>query len=309
MKPNKYPLLAVLGLLCAPLQGQTDQDALWMPAKNICGGFVYQYSSWNHYWEGKLYRENKNIGTYSNQSVMAMANYGINDNLNLVVMLPWVQNKVSAGTLIGQQGIQDLSAALKQYILGRNLGKNYSLHLAGVAGISTPLSNYVADYLPLSIGMRSTNGFARLIADVVKQKWYATATASFMLRSNIKIDRTAYYTTEMNYGNVVNMPNIATMQLRLGYRKSADHYIELLTEHMETIGGFDIRRNDMPFPSNNMDALRTGMNAKWGLGSSGLSLIGSGMYTLAGRNMGRSTSFSLGVVYQTDFSKKAQIQP
>jgi hypothetical protein len=291
------------------MQAQTDQDALWMPARNICGGFVYQHSNWNHYWEGKLYRENKNIGTFSSQSVMAMANYGLNENLNLIVMLPWVQNKVSAGTLIGQQGIQDLGAALKQYLLGKKLCKNYNFNLAGVAGFSTPLSDYVADYLPLSIGMHSTNGYARLIADVERNKWYATATASYIIRSNVHIDRTAYYTTEMNYGNVVNMPSMGMMQLRLGYRKSADHFVELITEHMETIGGFDIRRNDMPFPSNNMDALRTGINAKWGIGSSGLSLMGSGMYTLAGRNMGRSTMLSLGVVYQTDFSKKTTVQP
>lgn len=305
MRFRAYHLLLLSGFIGAPVLAQTDNDALWMPAKNLCGGVIYQHAQWNHYWEGTRYRENLNLGTLRSNMAMAMATYGINDNLNVVVMLPWIKNQASAGTLIGQQGIQDLSAALKQYLLGRTLHGTYHFNLAGVAGLSTPVSNYVADYLPLAIGMHSTNGYVRAIADVERNKWYATATASYILRSHVKIDRTAYYTTEMNYGNVVRMPSVATFQLRIGYRKSADHFAEIITERMETLGGFDMRRNDMPFLSNNMDALRTGIAAKWGLGKGGLSLMGSGMYTLAGRNMGRSTMLSLGAVYQIQFNHKA----
>ncbi|MBU6324292.1 MAG: hypothetical protein KJS92_02295 [Bacteroidetes bacterium] len=307
MQLKHYPLLLALGLLSSQAQAQTDNDALWMPKKNLCGGIIYQHGQWNHYWEGTFYRENLNIGTVSSKMAMAMASYGINDNLNAIVMLPWIKNQASAGTLIGQQGVQDLSVALKQHLLGRTLCGKYYFNLAGVAGGSTPMTNYVADYLPLSIGMHSTNGYVRAIADVERNKWYATATASYMLRSNVKIDRTAYYTTEMNYSNVVRMPSVANMMLRIGYRLNADKFVELIAERMETIGGFDIRRNDMPFLSNNMDALRTGIAAKWALGKGGLSLMGSGMYTLAGRNMGRSTMLSLGAVYQIDFNKKTII--
>jgi hypothetical protein len=304
MHSRTFPLLLVLSFYATSAHAQTDNDALWMPAKNLCGGIMYQHSQWNQYWEGTRYRENLNIGTVTSNAVMAMASYGIHENLNAIVMLPWMKNQASAGTLIGQQGIQDLSVALKQYLIGKKLWGKYNLNLATVAGMSTPLTNYVADYLPLSIGMHSTNGYVRAIADVERNKWYATVTASYILRSNVRIDRAAYYTTEMNYSNVVNMPSVATMLLRIGYRRSADHYVELLTERMETIGGFDIRRNDMPFLSNNMDALRMGLAGKWALGSGGVSIMGSGMYTLAGRNMGRSTMLTLGAVYQTDFTKK-----
>jgi hypothetical protein len=32
----------------------TDIDAIMMPKKSFCIGTVYQYNSWNHYWEGTL---------------------------------------------------------------------------------------------------------------------------------------------------------------------------------------------------------------------------------------------------------------
>ena len=62
---------------------QTETDGLMMAKRSLCGGFIYGYSSWNQYWEKTLRRENANLGTFSSQSVMAMANYAITDRIHI----------------------------------------------------------------------------------------------------------------------------------------------------------------------------------------------------------------------------------
>ncbi len=71
-------------LLPGLLQAQTEGDAIMMNKNQLCNGFLYNYSSWDHYWEGTLKRNNLNLGTVSTQSAMYMANYGITDNLNII---------------------------------------------------------------------------------------------------------------------------------------------------------------------------------------------------------------------------------
>lgn len=289
--------------VCLSLSAQTETDALFMPKHNLCGGFVYGNSSWKKYWEGSFYRDNANLGTFKSQSVMAMANYGISNTFNIIASAAWVQNRVTAGTLIGQKGIQDLNIYLKKELLAKDI-KGFNTSLVAIGGVSAPLSNYVADYLPLSIGMHSKTASLRLLADVQKEHWYATASAAYMVRGIVNIDRTAYYTTEMIYSNEVAMPDVFMYNARLGWRDGADKYVEVVVDRMNTIGGFDMRKNDMPFLSNNMEYLRAGLNVKYPIpGTGGLSVMASGMHTLSGRNMGKATTLMAGVVYQASFKK------
>ena len=289
--------------VCLSLGAQTETDALFMAKRNLCGGFIYGNSSWKKYWEGSFYRDNANLGTFKSQSVMAMANYGISNTFNVIASAAWVQNRVTAGTLIGQKGIQDLNIYLKKELLAKDI-KGFNTSLVAVGGVSAPLTNYVADYLPLSIGMHSKTASLRLLADVQKGHWYATASASYMVRGIVNIDRNAYYTTEMIYSNEVAMPDVFMYNARLGWRDGADKYVEVVVDRMNTIGGFDMRKNDMPFLSNNMEYLRAGLNLKYPIpGTGGLSVMASGMHTLSGRNMGKATSLMAGVVYQAAFTK------
>ena len=103
-------------ILCASfgkLKAQTEWDAIMMNKNQLCIGPMYTHSSWKNYWEGTLKRDNLNLGTVTSQSVMIGANYGITDNLNVMVAAPYVWTKASAGTLKGQSGIQDVSAFVK----------------------------------------------------------------------------------------------------------------------------------------------------------------------------------------------------
>jgi len=257
---------------------------------------MYSYSSWDHYWEGTLKRTNENLGTYTNQSVMYMANYGITNDLNIMAAVPYVWTKVSAGTLTGLQGIQDLSVYLKWRAYQHEKGNN-KLQLFGIVGFSTPLSNYNIDLLPMSIGLGSTNAIFRGMVDFKHKSWFATATAAFYYRSNVFLDRNSYYDTELHLTDEVEMPNAASYLFRTGYR---GRYIvaEAMVSNWNTLGGFDMTRNNMPFPSNDMEATNVGAGVKWTWKKhTGLSAVGNVNYTVDGRNVGQSTSFSAGIFY------------
>ncbi len=298
--------LACLLASCFYLQAQTDADAIMMTKNNFCVGGMYGYSSWKNYWEGTLKRDNQNLGTVSTQMAAVMGNYGISSKLNVLFGIPYVQTKASAGTLHGQKGLQDVSLWVKWMPFEKQVGPGV-LSLYTIGGISTPTTNYVADYLPLSLGLHSTNLTLRAMADYQVGSFFATISGSYVVRSNVKIDRTAYYTTEMHYTNKVSMPDAAQFNLRVGYRTER-MIAEALVGNWTTLGGFDITRNNMPFPSNKMNMTTAGVNIKYNVKAvDGLALIGSGGYTLAGRNVGQATSFNGGIFYILAFKwhKKA----
>jgi hypothetical protein len=302
----KYCLLILFFVMAnTRLSAQTDMDAIMMSKNNFCTGFMYMGSKWDNYWEGTLKRDNQNLGTVSTNMFGVMGNYGVSGKLNLLFGIPYVNTKASAGTLHGMSGMQDLSLWVKWMPIETKLG-NGLFSVYGIGGLSFPVSNYTPDFLPMSIGLHSTNLSLRGMVDYQVNKFFATLSGTYVVRGNIKIDRTSYYTTEMHQTNEVAMPDGANFQLRTGYRSNR-MIAEVIVNNWTTLGGFDITRNNMPFPSNKMNATTAGVNIKYNLAAvEGLSLIGGGSITLAGRNMGQATSFNAGVFYIFDFSKKTK---
>ena len=284
---------------------QTDADAIMTNKNQLCNGFLYNYSSWENYWEGSLKRNNLNMGKVSTQSAMYMANYGITNNLNLIAGLPYVWTKASAGTLAGQKGIQDISAALKWRFFNQKRGNN-SVAVYVIGGFSTPVGNYTPDYQPLSIGLGSTNLTAKAMVDYRYKNLTVTGSAAYIWRSNITIDRDAYYeNNQIHFTNKVEMPDVTNLQLRAGYR-SKYLIAEGIFNQMTTHGGGDITRNNMPFPSNKMNATSIGAFVKYTIPAfSHLELVGMTNYTLAGRNVGQATSFGGGIFYIFYLNKKS----
>ena len=298
-------IVIILAIICSTgkLHAQTEFDAIMMNKNQFCSGFMYNYSSWEEYWEGTMKRNNENIGTVTSQSVMYMANYGITDNLNVMAGLPYVWNKASAGTLHEMKGVQDVSVFVKWIPYSFSFGKN-KFTLFTIGGFSTPVSDYVIDFLPLSIGMGSTNIIGRGMVDYQYKKFTATASASYIHRSNVKIDRNSYYDTELHLTNEVDMPDVAFYQLRTGFRFKYLIAEALLSKH-STLGGFDISRNNMPFPSNNMDATMIGLHLKHSLKNiPGLEIYAGANHTVSCRNVGQSTGFNVGVFYVFYFKSK-----
>lgn len=294
-------LFIITGLM--PASAQTDIDGIMMTKNNLCIGPVYGYSSWKNYWEGTRKRENLNLGRVSTHTYSVMGNYGVSNKLNILFAVPYVTTKSSAGTLHGLKGLQDGSLWIKWMPIEKTIGKG-NLTVYGITGVSAPLSHYVADFLPLSIGLRSKTFSLRAMGDYQVGRIFITASGTYIFRSNIKIDRDAYYTTEMHYTNEVSMPDALSFNVRTGYRHGS-LIAEAVLDNWTTLGGFDITRNNMPFPSNKMNATRLGANFKYELNvPRGLSIIASGNYVIAGRNVGQSTSINGGLFYILDFSKK-----
>ena len=287
------------------LSAQTDEDAIMMVKNNFCVGGMYSHSSWKNYWEGDFKRNNLNLGTVSSQMTGFMGTYGVTDKLNIIVNVPYIWTGVTAGTLHHMHGVQDLSAWIKWMPLEKELGKG-TISLYTIGGFSVPLSNYEPNYLPLSIGMHSKTLSGRIMADYQINHFFVTASGTYTWRSNITIDQNSYYTTQEILSNEVYMPNMSALNFRTGYR-SEFLIAEALVSNMTTIGGFDIRKNDMPFPSNKMNATNVGINIKWTLKKlPNLSLIGGGNYVVAGRNVGQSTTIDGGVFYVLDFSHSSK---
>jgi hypothetical protein len=281
-------------LLLLPLLGQAQMphDAIYMSKGSVCVAGMYTHSSWNKYWENSLKRENLNIGTLTTQTAMVMPAIGITNRINVILSLPYVQTEASAGNLMGQRGVQDLSAWIK--VKAVKVG-GFSLH--GIVGASIPLGNYVADFMPMSIGMQCRTATGRLLANYKEPKTglYVTAHGSYGWRSNIKIDRDAYQADDRVYNtNQVHVPNVYDAGLRLGVLHRT-WQTEVWAEKTACLNGDYIRRNDMPFPTNNMQATSVGWYGKFQPRHIGVNArVG---HVVAGQNVGQSTSYTVGLLY------------
>ncbi|HSR39884.1 MAG TPA: hypothetical protein VLL95_13300 [Phnomibacter sp.] len=303
---KKVSIAALLLLLFAAPQrlwAQLDVDALFMDKGDLCTGPMYSYSAWKNYWEGTLKRENLNLGTVSTQTIGLMGMYGIKKNLAVFYNAPYVITNASAGQWKGQQGFQDLSLWLKYKPHTWDMGDG-KLSVIGLLGVSTPMSNYSKDMLPFSIGLGSTNLSTRLMADYINHNWFVTASATYVWRSNVTLDRTAYYTTSMHYSDEVEMPNATQWNLRMGYRTSK-LVAEAVIDNWTTQGGNDITRNNMPFITNRMNATRVGFHfKKEEVLLKPLTVLAGGNYVVAGRNVGQSTTVYAGLAWIFHFAKQ-----
>jgi len=301
MKKNRFILYKfVMALsLCLGVHAsiaQTDIDAIMMEKNNICAGPMYSYSTWKTYWEGTKQRKNANLGRVSNQTYSFMGNYGITSKLNFLFGLNYVSTNASQGVLHGMRGLQDGSVFIKYMPLERKINRNiFSIYAIG--GFTFPVGNYTPDYLPLSLGLRSRNGMARLMFDFQNKSFFATVSGTYVYRGNVTLDRESYYTTELINSNEVQMPNAMQYNVRTGWRSNR-LIAEAVLNNWTSLGGFDISQNNMPFVSNRMNMTSIGFNTKYTFKKiDRLSLTGGFNQVVAGRNVGRSSMINAGVFY------------
>jgi hypothetical protein len=291
-------------LMVASAQAQTPTDGLMMPKNNFCTGFMGTYDKWTDYWEGNLKRENGNIGSISTTSVMWYGNYGVTDKLNVIASVPFVSTKASAGTLHGMHGIQDLMVTAKYKLLEKAIDSG-KLRVFGVAGAGLPLTDYTPDFFPLSIGAHSKQATGRLIVNYyTRLKLYVNTSVGYTFRGNVELDRPSYYTDgQIYFTNQVDMPNVLDFTASIGY---INRGLETKLTYMQqsTLGGGDIRRQDMPFVSNMMNYSKAELLLMYYLPKPKyFALRGSYSYTVAGRNVGQSSTIMGGILYTFHFSK------
>ncbi|RFZ84455.1 hypothetical protein DYU05_02215 [Mucilaginibacter terrenus] len=275
---------------------QTESDALMIPKNYFCAAGIYTHNSWDQYWEGTLKRENLNMGTVSSNVYAVGGNYGLSNRINLLAMLPFVKSNASAGTLRGEDGLQDINLAVKWMAVREQLGSGLLSFHAILSGV-IPVRKYQADFQPLAIGMQTKSIALRGLLNYQVGRLFVAGGGQYIRKDNITIDRDAYYTTEMHYTNQVAMPNATNFLLSAGFRSLKFNAEATLTRYT-SLSGFDITRNNMPFPSNKMNATAAGAIFKYMFQNiQGLEFTAGGNYVVAGRNVGQNLSAFGGVYY------------
>jgi hypothetical protein len=273
---------------------QTDADALMIPKNFYCAGVVYSNNSWTNYWEGTFKRDNGNIGKLTTNTYSVVGNYGLTNKIDILFSVPYVTTNASEGTLKGQHGVQDLTASIKWMAIETEIGKGiFSLH--GFLEGSIPLNNYEADFDPVSIGLHSKTASVRALANYQIGRFFVAGAGQYIRRSDITIEQNSYYTDHLIYSNQVYIPNATNWLFSTGYR-SLKFNIEGIVQQTTDHGGFDIRKNDNPFPGNRMNMTTAGGLVKYSL-QSGLEFTAGSNYVVAGRNVGQATTVFGSVYY------------
>jgi hypothetical protein len=272
-----------------------------MQKRVLSAGVFYTHDSWDHYWEGTLKRTNGNIGSLTQQSVTSIVGYGVSDRLSVMAMLPYVQTHASQGVLHDISGLQDLTVSAKLKLLTTGASSRGALSAFVVGTAAVPVGDYTPDFFPLSIGTAGGRASGRLTLSYQSPSaWFVNASSAFTFCSNVRLNRNSYYTDGQLYlTNEVSMPNVVDYTVTAGVSRGRWRIpVSLVQQH--TLGGGDIRRQDMPFVSNRMDFTKLDGGVMYALPKN-LSIKFGAAHVLSGRNVGQSTTFTSGLVYAHRF--------
>ena len=298
-----FVCLAVALCSARPLQAQTVDDGIMLARGDLLVGNFFTYDSWDHYWEGALERTNGNIGTVSTRTNQFVADYGVSDRLMLITSIPYVWTRASEGVLHEMHGLQDITFAAKVSLLQRATSRRSVLRLMGTASGGVPLTDYIPDFQPLSIGLGSRRVAGRLTLNYqANPGLYVNASSGYTWRHRVTLDRPYYFTEDtLTFSDHVAMPSVFDYVISAGYL----HHGWMATasfSQQKTKGGGDIRRQDAPFVSNRMDSSKVGAMLMYPPPKlRDLRLQVAYAYTLNGRNVGQSTSVTAGVQYVFHF--------
>jgi hypothetical protein len=289
-------VLALLSSTAPPLASQEDAPA----RRTLSTGVVLTHERWDRYWEGTLLRANGNIGTVTTQSAAVVLGYGVTERWSVAAALPYVRTHASQGTLRGMHGVQDVQLSARYRLLSAPLAGG-RMTAAATGAVGVPAGDYSPDFLPLSIGLGSRRASGRLSLG-----WEAPRTASlhasaaYTWRGSVRLDRDAWYTDgALHLGNTVPMPDVVDATLGAAFRAGRLH-LPLSVTAQRTLGGGDIRRQDMPFVSNRMDFVRVDAGLGVALPAELTLRLGAGR-VLHGRNVGRAATVSAGLVHTLSF--------
>jgi hypothetical protein len=297
--PPRFLLLALAAasLAASPARAQSIDDGLLVPRRTLLASVEYGRDRWDQYWEGSRRRTNENIGTITTRSVTGAVGYGVTERLSVFATLPHVRTEASQGVLHGLSGRQDLEVAAKYRVAEVRVAGRVSLGALLTAGLATPTSDYAVDFLPMSIGLGSRRAIGRVGLHLQDRTGvFVDAAAGHTWRDNVRLDRPAYYTDGRLYStSEVAMPDVADYMVGVGIqRRWLCLPVSLVTQR--TLGGGDIRRQDMPFVSNRMDFTRLQVYTMITLPGAVRLDLGA-MRTLRGRNVGRSSAVTGGFTY------------
>ena len=303
---KKSLLATILAFTSVVGFSQTPSDALMMKQREACFALTYENGSFDEYWEGTSLRKNETIATVSRRAIAPMIAIGITDNFNFYVGVPHVKTESSepnGGKLQGAKGFQDLTFAIKYEILNKELGKG-KLALLGAGGYTTPLTNYLSDYRPYSIGNGTNEWSVRGIVQYkLEMGLYARISGGHLFRGATKAERDYYYNNGSYYTAWMDVPNaweqnavVGMWMLKNALKLEASYYALMSTS------GDDIRKYNAAQPTNKVEFGQVGFNAQFFIKKvKGLGVLAYYNQMLSGRNMGKVTAFGAGATYQFKF--------
>lgn len=301
MLPRITGPIVILMIGASSAAAQTVDDGRMMPKGMLSSGVMYTHDSWDQYWEGTLKRKNGNIGTLTQQSITWVGGYGLTDRVSLMATVPYVRTHASQGVLHDLSGVQDLTFAAKLRLLttGPTRRGTFSAFVVGTAAV--PVGDYTPDLFPLSIGTGGGRASGRLtIGYQSAAAWFLNASSAYTWCSNVKLNRSSYYTDGQLYlTNEVAMPNVLEHTVTAGINRGRLR-IPLSLVQQRTLGGGDIRRQDMPFVSNRMDFVKLDGGVTYALPKNVSIRLGAA-HVLSGRNVGQSTTLTSGLFYAHQF--------
>lgn len=222
-------------------------------------------------------------------SITLFATYGITDDLDVVINLPYIQSKGSGNRDILEvlefqnyrRGVQDLGLYFKYNVYETELNGS-RINLISAIGIQHPMGAYrVDDGLQsiLAIGNRATKISIRAIGNYLHQSGlFASVSIGYSENSGV-------------------VPSAFLSELKAGFA-SKEIFAEIYLDSQNSYDGTDILGLDFDggFPATKVNYSRLGMSLFRPIGSGfGFSF---GVRTLIeGRNIGKATGYSLGLGY------------
>jgi len=304
MKKQVLRILVLAACACQSysIWAQTPSDDLMMKKREICLAAGYETGSWDEYWEGTRLRTNANIGTFTRTAIMPMVAYGITDKINFLAGVPYISTEATGGQLVGAKGMQDLSLAVKAQLWDQQLGPGKASFFTTV-GYSFPVSNYLSDYMPFSIGLKTREATLRGILQYrMDMGLYARGTFAYLWRGQSKVERDYYYNNGSFYSEWMDVPNALNYSGTVGiWLFNSALKVEANYIAVHCVSGDDIRIYNTPQPTNKMNFDQVGVFAHYffkGNTLKGLGLMASYGNIINGRNMGKAQSVGGGVTYQ-----------
>ncbi|MBD2768881.1 hypothetical protein IC235_13385 [Hymenobacter sp. BT664] len=229
-------------------------------------------------------------------SLNLYATYGLTDKIDAVISLPYIQARghaddrvisdlaalyATAGYTNVRQGLQDVTGLLKFKTYSRELGGSV-LDLLGAVSFTTPASNY-----------QTNTGYGYIIAIGNRATKY-TAVGVAHLKTSSGVFATGQVGYSLRTGQV---PNALIGEARVGYA-GAKIYLEGFASFQESKGGLDILQADFKgfFPATRVSYVRLGASVFRPIAKGVGVVVGAATY-VAGRNIGKSTAYSLGGSY------------
>lgn len=296
--------IAVMYFLINPNKplAQTPSDAIMMTNKQSCVGLIYENSSFDEYWEGTTLRSNGTIETVKRNMILPMIAIGLHDKINLIVAAPWVKTASSdpnGGKFEGAQGFQDLTLALKGELLKKPIGNgDFTIH--STLGFSTPISDYLSDYRPYSIGFGAPElSFRGIFQYRLQSGWYARGALAYLHRGQTEAERDYYYNNGSYYTSLMDVPSAWDYQLVAGrWMFDNDLRLELNFSGISSTSGDDVRPYNAPQPTNKVNSNHVGFFAQYYFDKpKGFGVLGYANQVVGGRNTGKSTIIGVGLTY------------